>query len=301
MIVVIIILIIFILINIFSLYLYRITIDSKKTNFKAVGSDIYNSVINHTKLQEDNFIKNSVEVYLKTNGLNLHAYDWNDNFDNYAILVHGYRGNSLDMVRVAEMFNKMKYNILIPDLRGHGKSDGKYIGMGYDDHYDIVSWLKYLKKKYPNAKVVLYGISMGAATVIMAAGENSSNLVATIEDSGYESIMGELKYQFKNIFHLPVFPLLYTTSFITFLKANYSFNDGNTLKYVKKIKTPVLFIHGEDDKYVPIENARVLYENCHSSKELLTVAGAKHVASEYIDSKKYWATIEKFLKKYVAF
>lgn len=301
MVVGIIILIILVIIYIFSLYLYRVTIDNRKTNFKAIGSEIYDSVVNHSKIQEDALLNNSQEVYVKTNGLKLHAYDWNNQHHDYVILVHGYRGHGIELCRAAGIFEKMGFNVLVPDLRGHGKSEGNYIGMGYDDHFDILSWMKYIKNKYPQAKVVLYGISMGAATVLMSAGENSSNLVATIEDSGYKSIMSELKYQFKNIFHLPTFPLLYTTNLITFFKNNYTFNEGNTLEFVKKIKKPVLFIHGNSDKYVPIQNAKDLYEACSSPKELLIVPGAKHVAAEYVDSKKYWQTIKNFLKKYIDF
>ena len=69
------------------------------------------------------------------------------------------------------------YSVLLPDLRASGKSEGKYIGMGWLDRADIKRWVEYINNNYPNKKIILYGVSMGAATVMMSAGENLKNVV----------------------------------------------------------------------------------------------------------------------------
>lgn len=294
-----IILILFILCYLFGLYLYKLVINNKASNVTPVGSSKYKSVTDHTKQDEEWVFNSSKEITLKSfDNLKLHAYDMNFGYDNYAILVHGYRGVSLELSRVAQIFKNMKYNILLPDLRGHGKSEGNYIGMGYHDHFDLLTWIKYLNKNYPQAKIILYGISMGASTVLMTSGENPYNLKLTIADAGYESIWDEFKYQLHGLFHLPIFPFLYITSFITKMKCHYSFHDGRTIDYVAKSKTPILYIHGEKDAFILVDNAKDMYEKTNSPKELLIVPKAQHVASEAIDSKKYWDTITNFIKKY---
>lgn len=299
LIVITILLILFIFCYIFSLYLFNETINNKKSHIKPFGSNKYHSVVDHTKEDEKWIANNSQEVVVKSfDNLKLHAYDINFKHNDYAILVHGYRGKSFDLARVAKMFESMNYNILLPDLRGHGKSDGDYIGMGYHDHFDLMTWIKYLNENYPQAKIILYGISMGASTVLMASGENPQNLKLTIADAGYESIWDELKYQLKGLFHLPIFPFLYLTSMITKIECNYSFHDGRTIDYVEKAKKPILYIHGDKDSFILVDNAKDMYKATKSPKELLIVPNAQHVASEAIDSKKYWGTISNFINKY---
>jgi uncharacterized protein len=300
MIYLIILLIILLAINIFCLYLYRMVIDNRKTSIKPVGSSIYKAITTHSKKDADWLINHSKEITLTSfDGLTLHGYDANFKYDNYAILVHGYRGDGLELSRVAQKFYQLHFNILEIDLRGHGKSSGNYIGMGYDDSKDLLLWIKYLNKSYPHSKIILFGISMGAATVMMAAGSNPKNVQLVIEDAGYESIWEEFKYQIHGLFHLPIFPFLYLTSFITKLKAHYSFKDGDVINMVRKAKMPMLFIHGTDDTFINVNNAYHLYDAKQGIKEILIIPHARHVESEQVANKKYWDTINKFIKNYL--
>ena len=299
LILVIVIFVIFILLFVFSLFLYRVALNNKQINFSPKGAGDYESITTHSN--EDILWLNasSKNIYIKSfDDLKLHGYLIDNNKDNYAILVHGYRGNGNDMIKSAKKFGE-DFNILIPDLRGHGKSDGKYIGMGYHDSFDIASWVKYINKLNKNAKIILFGISMGAATVLLSSDINMKNVKLIIADSSYISIFDEYKYQFKNLFHLPIFPFLYIVDFINCFKNKYTFEMGNVIKHVGNSKLPILFIHGISDTYIPCESSKILYENKNGDKEILFVDDAQHVASEVMDSKLYWKTIHNFIKKHL--
>ena len=120
--------------------------------------------------EESNYTENYIE---SSDGLKLHSYivSQDNKTDKWAIVVHGYGGSGKLMSDRAKYFYEMGYNVLIPDLRGHGKSEGEYIGMGWKDRLDIISWINFIIKDNSNAKIILHGTSMGAATVFMASGK----------------------------------------------------------------------------------------------------------------------------------
>ena len=100
----------------------------------------------------------------------------------WAILIHGYKVNNNNMMSYGEKYYEMGYNVLLPNNRAHGNSEGNYIGMGWLDKDDIACWVNWINKQDPNAKIILHGVSMGAATTMMASGENLNNVVGYIED-----------------------------------------------------------------------------------------------------------------------
>ena len=141
--------------------------------------------------------------------LKLQAYtiEQEENQHLWAVLCHGYSGSGSENSTPAYNFHKNGYNILMPDARGHGLSQGDYIGMGWDDRLDIVDWIDQIIKDDPESQIVLYGVSMGGATVMMVSGENlPSNVKAIVEDCGYTSAWDEFSYQLKLIFNIPEFP-----------------------------------------------------------------------------------------------
>lgn len=232
--------------------------------------------------------------------LKLHAYSIkNENETNKWVLIfHGYSSDGLQMTKYAKHFYDMGYNVLIPDARGHGKSEGDYIGMGWHDRLDVVSWIDNTVQLQNDAEIVLYGVSMGGATVMMASGEKlPSNVKAIIEDCGYASVWGEFSYQLKEIFHLPAFPIMYFASAVTKMKAGYTLGEADTVKQVAKSQTPMLFIHGTNDTFVPSSMLDEVYEAANVPKEKLLVEGAGHGSAESVAGTTYWDTIQSFLSK----
>lgn len=218
------------------------------------------------------------------------------------ILVHGYNSWNGSMGGFAQYYMEcLGFNVLMPNLRGHGKSEGNYIGFGWHDRKDLLQWIDLIIEKLGSEnQIVLHGVSMGAATVLMTSGENlPSNVKCIISDCAYSSIAGILGYQVKRMFKLPKFPLIYFTSLVCKLKAGYYIGEASALKQVHNSKLPILFIHGSADKFVPTQMVYELYESAVCKKQLLIVEDAAHGTSFWKDPKAYKITAEEFLQKYI--
>lgn len=247
--------------------------------------------------EKSNYSDKYIESYDK---LQLHSYVVTQNSNKWAIVVHGYGGSGKLMSDKSKYFYDMGYNVLIPDLRGHGKSEGDYIGMGWKDRLDIISWINFIIKENPNAEIVLHGTSMGAATVLMTSGENlPSNVKAIVADCAYTSAWDEFSYQLETYLKVPSSYILNVTNMVTKLKAGYSLKEASALECVKKATVPILFIHGDKDKFVPYSMMDKLYDATSSPKEKLTIDGGEHANSDLVSPFLYWLTVEDFLNQYV--
>ena len=247
--------------------------------------------------EKSNYSDKYIESYDK---LQLHSYVVTHNSNKWAIVVHGYGGSGKLMSDKSKYFYDMGYNVLIPDLRGHGKSEGDYIGMGWKDRLDIISWINFIIKENPNAEIVLHGTSMGAATVLMTSGENlPSNVKAIVADCAYTSAWDEFSYQLETYLKVPSSYILNVTNMVTKLKAGYSLKEASALECVKKATVPILFIHGDKDKFVPYSMMDKLYDATNSPKEKLTIEGGEHANSDLVSPFLYWLTVEDFLNQYV--
>ncbi|REB07271.1 alpha/beta hydrolase [Sporosarcina sp. BI001-red] len=219
--------------------------------------------------------------------------------DKLVILTHGYLGNAKQMGLFGIFYyQELGYNIFMPDARGHGKSEGDYYGFGWPDRLDLIDWTNTLVGKLgQKTEVVYHGLSMGAATVLMASGEEElpTQVKAIVADSPYGSVYQLFAYQMKRMFHLPAFPLLDSTSLVTKLRAGYLFTEASALKAVRKTDVPILYIHGKADTFVPYRNAIELYDNTSSSSELFLVDGANHGESYAKQPEEYKQKVKQFL------
>lgn len=276
-------------------------------NPKASKEMIFNNEINEEKelriIENEKWLQqNSRDIYLNNKKVKLHSYEVKNEKESkiWVIAVHGYTDSASFMVDSAKIFLNYGYNVLMPDLRAHGKSEGKYIGMGWLDRVDLMLWIDYLIATYGNIKIILYGISMGAATVMMTSGEKlPSNVRIVIEDCGYTSVWEEFAGKLKTLFHMPTFPALYNANLITKIRAGYSLKKASCVKQIKKSNIPTLFIHGDKDKFVPFYMLDKLYETANCKKEKLVIRNAGHAEAQWIEPEKYWHIVRKFIKRYI--
>jgi fermentation-respiration switch protein FrsA (DUF1100 family) len=220
-----------------------------------------------------------------------------------AILAHGYRGVGRELSDYARFFyEKLGYNLLIPDARGHGASEGTYIGFGWLERLDYLRWIDWVKKRTAaaeNVGIVLFGVSMGAATVMMTAGEELPGEVrAVIADCGYTSMVEEIRHVIKVRYHLNGSLILAIAGKRAKERAGYAFEEASSIDQVRKAKVPILFIHGDADTFVPTWMVYPLYEACGSEKELYVVKGAGHAKAYETDPAMYERRVTEFLKKY---
>lgn len=221
---------------------------------------------------------------------------------NWAIVIHGYRSNHTWMGDFAQRYYDAGYNVLAPDLRGCGESGGDYIGMGWPDRLDICQWIDWIIQQDPDARIVLHGISMGGATVMMTSGEDlPDNVVCLVEDCGYSSVWDIFSSELKLRFGLPSFPVLNSASMIADIKAGYGFTEASSLKQVAKCEKPMLFIHGDQDDFVPYYMLDMAFDaKPGDNKEKLVATGAGHGNAKDILGEVYWQHVFDFIETHSA-
>ena len=221
-----------------------------------------------------------------------------------SVVVHGYTNNSIDMLHIARIYNKeMHYNVVLPDLHGHGLSQGDDIQMGWFDRLDVLKWIDLAPKMFSTVgdsmRLVVHGISMGAATTMCVSGEHTPDYVKCfVEDCGYTSAWDEFAHELRGRFSLPEFPLLYTASWLTQAKYGWSFKEASPLKQVAKCKKPMFFIHGDKDTFVPTWMVYPLYEAKPQPKQLWIAPGSEHAFAYRDHREEYIKKVEAFVGKY---
>ncbi|MBE6037995.1 MAG: alpha/beta hydrolase [Anaerofustis stercorihominis] len=260
------------------------------------------TVIGGSKEWKEFFYKNAEERTVNAfDGTELFGYFLKADSHKYAILCHGYTSDLSGMLGKAEHLYKDNFNILAVDARAHGKSGGRFRGMGWLERLDIKLWAEEIIKSDPQSKIILFGQSMGAATVLNTVGEEdlAENVRLAISDCAYLGVWEEFSLQLKVRYHLPAFPIMHIADIISRKKAGYTFSEASPLSQIKKCKIPVLFIHGEDDDFVPFSFLDELYNAANVPKEKMSVKGARHCMSEVIENERYWKTIDNFIEKYL--
>lgn len=223
--------------------------------------------------------------------------------DKIVIGCHGYTTSAMKSYSShAQFFHEAGFDVLIVDARAHGQSGGKYVGFGVLDRYDLLQWIRYVKKKLgEDKKILLHGTSMGAATVLMASGfdEVQNDVKGIIADCGFTSPYDIFAHVLKKDYHLPPFPIMNINDVMCRKTAGYSFREYSTLEAMKTNKIPVLFIHGSNDKFVPPYMSKQNFEAAVCEKQILIVENAGHGSSYFENKPLYEETEKKFIEKYM--
>lgn len=221
-----------------------------------------------------------------------------------AIVVHGYGRYAVDMLHIAHIYEKyLGYNILLPDLHGHGLSSGDDICMGWLDRTDVLRWADIAERRFRvggfPSRMVVHGISMGAATTMCVVGDATpAYMKCFVEDCGYTSAWDEFSHELKGRFSLPDFPLLYTSSLLCKLKYGWSFAEASPLRQVARCRKPMLMIHGSRDTFVPTAMVYRLYAAKPAPKQLWVAQGSAH-AESYRDHRTiYINKVARFVTRW---
>lgn len=308
MIVVMILIIVLILNILIGIYFYKLVIERGPKDFLQGNEDLEVSSETLEYFLEGDWIKWTEEQPFTT--LNVTAFDRTplqgyylkakEPTNKMVIFAHGYLGHAFDMGLFGEYYyEQLGYHIFTPDLRGHGASGGHYIGFGWHDRLDLIEWIDLLiEQNGEESEIILHGLSMGAASVLMASGEELPEQVkGIVADSPYTSVYDLFAYQMKRMYHLPDRLFLPMTSLITEKKANYSLSEASAVKQVQKTKVPILYIHGEGDTFVPTSMAEQLYEQTKGEKEIVIFPEANHGEAVVLYRDEFFEAVTSFVQK----
>ena len=221
----------------------------------------------------------------------------------YAIIVHGIWDNCEGVGCLAKEYLAKGMNVLLPDLRAHGRSEGKYIGYGYDDRFDIMEWIYWILRQDRDARIMLHGVSMGAATVLMTTGENlPGNVRLAISDSSYTRTTDQLSKAYEGMAGSSIMPFRIALGLVrleTLVRAGYDINKAAPVEAVKRSHTPTIFLHGDSDKFVDPSMCAALYQAAACEKRYSLILGADHAEGVFVDHDRYWAKIDEAIKQYM--
>ena len=222
-----------------------------------------------------------------------------------AVIVHGYKDAEAKFLHLARMYNRdLGYNVLMPDLHGHGLSEGEDIQMGWKDADDVLQWIGIAESLFRDAayesQLVVHGVSMGAATTMnVSAKELPGYVRAFVEDCGFTSVWDEFSLQLKEMFGLPAFPLMHCTSLLCRMKYGWSFRDASPLESVSRCDKPMLFIHGDRDTFVPFSMMQPLYDAKPEPKACWVAPGSDHARAYNDHPAEYTRVVRDFLADWV--
>lgn len=228
-----------------------------------------------------------------------------DHKTNKSVLIcHGFMNNKNTMGAYAAMFHQMGYNVLVPDARAHGQSEGKYIGYGWPERYDERKWVnRLIKRNGKNSQIVMFGVSMGGATTMMTSGIKLPHQVkAFVEDCGYTSLADELDYEAGNMYHMPAIvakPAEVSLSLVNRVANGFYTGEASSVKSLHHNHRPMLFIHGARDNFVPTRMVYVNYRATRGPKQIWVVPKAAHAKSYQTSPKQYEKHVREFLNRYV--
>lgn len=212
------------------------------------------------------------------------------------LMVHGYRGSAQrDLSGGVQRCFKVGRSAFVVDQRCSSASEGKTITFGIREHQDCLDWVHFIVEHFgPDVKIILTGVSMGAATVLMAAGKPlPPNVIGVLADCGYSTPKDIIQVVTRKLKMPPklCYPFIKLGAR---LYGGFDLEEYSPLEAMKTCKVPVIFYHGEDDDFVPCYMSRQNYEACTARKMLVTIPGAGHALCYPIDPERYLQTLQEF-------
>jgi len=216
------------------------------------------------------------------------------------IMFHGYRGSTeRDLCGGLQRCIQLKRNAILVEQRGHGDSDGNVLSFGIKERYDACAWAEYAYARFgEDVKLLLTGISMGAATVVMASSlPLPKTVVGVIADCGYSSPKDIICTVVKKMKLPPrvFYPLIRLGGKIF---GKFDIDETSPMAEAEKSNLPILFIHGDADDFVPCQMSEMNFNACKAEKGLEIFPGAGHGMSYLLDPERYVNVLKEFEKHY---
>ena len=210
------------------------------------------------------------------------------------LLFHGYVRNKATLWNEARIFHKLGYACLMVDFPGSGDSHGSHTTIGYNEANDVMGSLDYARKTWPQKRQILYGFSMGVAAILRAAKLHNLDVDKIILESPFTTLVETVGARFKAM-GIPPYPLAHLLVFWGSIRLGYNGFTYNPIKYAKDLKSPVLQMHGIDDRRVPLARALDLHENIRVQKTFVQFEGCGHESLATKNPDKWRMVVDEFL------
>ncbi len=237
--------------------------------------------------------------FQSSDGIRLTGW-WSSGEEGYPVIafVHGLNRSRIELLERAAESRKKGYGVLLMDLRNHGASGDAYTTLGVHESRDVCAASEFIAREAPGRPAVLWGVSLGASTALLAA-SRCRQYRAAIADSAFLSFEETVTHHFRLIFPLPVFPIANMVVLITRLRMGFDLEEGDVEAAVRsRSDMPVLFVAGGRDVRMPKELAERLYEaSAHAGSQLLVIESATHGQAFREDRDKYLDTAFGFLER----
>ena len=211
--------------------------------------------------------------------------------------MHGYTGGPEEMAPWAYHYANLGMRVLVPAQRAHELSEGRFVGMGWLEREDLLRWVNSIVASDPDARILLHGNSMGAATILDVCADSrlARNVVCAVVDSGFSSEYDQMLDSVSAMLHMPKWmakPMVDCASLVNRLRLGFGFRQANAIEQLHRTTLPILFIQGDQDDIVSPHMLGRLYAACASPvKARLQVHGAGHTLSLTTDRNRYWSTV----------
>lgn len=240
-------------------------------------------------------------VILGTKGSDLTGYIYyHEDTSPWIIFLHGYRSRCTNMLKYMEYFRKTGgFNLLTIDLCGHGKRNEKYFSLGSTaETVDVMQWINWIKSENNEARVILFGVSLGGATAINTAGRNPSSIDGVITDSAPSSFEAMIKRIMRHKCGFLSSLIMPLVSLYACLFARIKIEETSSIPEAPNVNCPIMIIHSTDDHFVPLKMMHEIFESLTvKDKEYLEISGAEHTHSVDVAPELYWAAVGKFIQK----
>lgn len=229
------------------------------------------------------------------NGLYLPA---KEESNKYVVITHGIMDTCYGSSKYANLYHRLGFHVVMYDMRNHGVNVKTYTSMGVRECKDLRAVIGYVRERFGRGEVDeisvgIHGESLGSATSILCLDDNL-NLAFCVADCGYSDLIELMRHLVKNEYHVPDFFVPLGDKLVK-LFYGYSFSEIRPIDNLKNNYTPILFMHGAEDTYVPTYMSQDMYEANAGYKEICLFEGAKHAKSIASNPEKYFEVLREFL------
>ncbi|WP_215112792.1 alpha/beta hydrolase [Exiguobacterium sp. s63] len=219
----------------------------------------------------------------------------NEGSTKWIVFVHGYTASHSFMAPHLAMFHRLGFNLLAVDLRSHGESEGVYASYGYHEKIDMIDWVDWLRENETVETVGLHGVSMGAATVLQTTPLTEVDF--TIAECPFDDMKQLMRYQLKELHHIPAELFLPGINYFLWSRAGFTMNQVQPKKAVTETTTPILFVHGSKDDFVPTWMS-VEMNALNRTNDIKLIDGAEHTDCIIKDAAGYEEAVTNFLYRH---